>query len=42
MENVIPFTVTSASVKDIIILCLKLERGNVCSFFLKARLFRVL
>lgn len=42
MENVIPFTVTFVSVKDIIILCLKLERGNVCSFFLKVRLFRVL
>ena len=42
MENVIPFTATSASVKDIIILCLKLERGDVCSFFLKVRLFRVL
>ena len=41
MENVIPFTMTFVSVKDIIILCLKLERGNVCSLFLKVRLFRV-
>lgn len=41
MENVIPFTMTFVSVKDIIILCLKLERENVCSLFLKVRLFRV-
>lgn len=27
------------SVKDIIILCLKLERGNACSPFLKVTLF---
>lgn len=41
MENVITFTMTFVSVKDIIIPCLKLERGNVCSLFLKVTLFRV-
>lgn len=39
MENVIPFTMTFVSVKDMNILCLKLER-NVCSLFLKVRLLR--
>lgn len=41
MENVIAFTMTFVSVKNIIILCLKLERGNVCSLFLKVTLLRV-
>lgn len=41
MENVIPFTMTFVSLKNIIILCLKLERRNVCSLFLKVALFRV-
>lgn len=40
MGNVTPFAMTAVSVKDVIILCLKLERGNVCSPFLKVALFR--
>lgn len=35
VENVIPHSMTSVSVKDIIILHLKLVRGNFFSFFLK-------
>lgn len=33
MANVIRFTMTFVSVKERIILCLKLVRGNVCSLF---------
>lgn len=41
MENVTA-SVAFVSVKGVIILCLKLEKGNVCSFFLKVTLFREL
>lgn len=40
MENVIPFTMTFVSVKDIIIPCLKLERGNVCSLFFEGNVIQ--
>lgn len=40
MENVIPFTMTFVSLKDIIILCLKLERRNVCSLFFEGNIIQ--
>lgn len=39
MENVPPLLLFFVSVKDIMILCLKLERGNASSPFLEVTLF---